>query len=249
MRLPRHDTPLRLPAEQPRAALAADEALLDQVMLDRSRLERWWLPSAPVVVVGVGMRSRLAEIVDLERCARAGVDVLQRQAGGGALLLDEHMLCGAICVPTSSIPSDVTESYRWLGDFFADRLRGLGIATHRVEVEEARADVASLRSQNGEVAKVLLTTCYGALSPHEVTANGAVLKLVGLAQIRRRHAALFQIGLLIEDQSQLADYVLTTEREALKNSLKVRTVGLNQLTDRSVAEVAAAIAGATPSVP
>ncbi len=30
-------------------------------------------------------------------------------------------------------------------------------------------------------------------------------KVVGLAQVRRQHAALFQVGILLRDQSPLAD--------------------------------------------
>src|SRR5579859_3445000 len=50
MRLPRHDTLLRLPAEAPRAALVSDEALLEQVRPGGRRLERWYVAAAPAVV-------------------------------------------------------------------------------------------------------------------------------------------------------------------------------------------------------
>src|SRR5207248_526195 len=66
MRLPRHDTPLRLSAEPPDEAIAADEALLT------TGGRHWWLAASPAVVVGLGLRHRVASIVDLERCRRAG---------------------------------------------------------------------------------------------------------------------------------------------------------------------------------
>jgi len=97
----------------------------------------------------------------------------------------------------------------------------------------------------------LLATCYGALSPHEIvvdTAHGAA-KLVGLAQVRRRDAALFQFCVLLRDQSPLADYLRGAsepDREALRQALRQRTVGLESLTPRSASEVAAAIVGAMP---
>ena len=75
-------------------------------------------------------------------------------------------------------------------------------------------------------------------------------KLVGLAQVRRRRAALFMLGVLLEDQSRLADYLLVSDepsREAVRTALRERTVGLNRLTARSASEVAAAIADARPS--
>jgi lipoate-protein ligase A len=248
MRLPRHDTSLRLSAEPPAEALAADQALLD----DPPPAIRWWLPASPAVVLGVGLRPRLAEIVDLERCGQAGVPVLDRRSGGGALLLDEQLLCGAIALPTAVVPRDVTESYGWLGDRLATGLGRLGIDARRVEVAEARADVATLRASAADdpVSRLLLSTCYGALSPHEVVVGAEpAAKLVGLAQVRRRQAALFQFGILLRDQSRLADYLRVEDadtRAALRKELSRRTVGLASLTDRSVAEVVAAVEDATP---
>jgi lipoate-protein ligase A len=117
-----------------------------------------------------------------------------------------------------------------------------------VEVAEARHDVATLRAAHDPVSKCLLSTCYGALSPHEIVADGK--KLVGLAQVRRRDAALFQFGILLRDQSPLADYLKLPDeatRDALRQALRERTVGLTAVTDRPASAVAAAIVGAMPS--
>ena len=224
MRLPRHDTSLRLPAETPAQALLRDEALLSEV--GDEPVERWWVASSPAVVVGLGLRHRLASIVDLERCDAAGIEVLDRRAGGGAVLVDQHMLCGAICMPIGLVASDLTESYRSLADYFHGLVPG-----RSVDVTEARADVALLRAREDPVSKLLLSTCYGALSPHEIV-DAAGRKLVGLAQIRRRHAALFQFGILLRDQSLLADFLNVPDeptREQFRAELQRRSVGLDQL--------------------
>jgi lipoate-protein ligase A len=247
MRLPRHDTSLRLPAEPPAEAIAADEALLNA-----APSTRLWVPAAPAVVVGVGLRHRLAGVVDLERCRAGGVQVLDRSAGGGALLLDEHVLCGAVSLPVSDVPADVTDSYRWLGDLLVSALAHAGVVSQRVEIGEARADVAALRGRTDPVAKFILHTCYGALSPHEVAVDRR--KLVGIAQIRRKFAALFQFGVLLRDQAPLADYLLVPDaatREQLRAELRKRTIGLDSfgLSPRSASEVASAIADAMPSAP
>jgi lipoate-protein ligase A len=58
--------------------------------------------------------------------------------------------------------------------------------------------------------------------------------LVGIAQVRRRHAALFQFGILLRDQSALADYLQVPDestREKLRAVLRQRTVGLESLLD------------------
>src|SRR5919202_3300748 len=52
MRLPRHDTPLSLPAAPPRGALRRDEALLDRVRPGGPPLERGWVASGPGGGVG-----------------------------------------------------------------------------------------------------------------------------------------------------------------------------------------------------
>jgi lipoate-protein ligase A len=226
-----------------REAIAADEALLDS-----PGASRLWVAEAPSVVVGLGLHHRLASVVDLERCRASDVDVVERSAGGGALLLDSHVLCGAIALPISAVTSDVTESYRWLGDVLVHALSTLGVSARRVDVAEARADLVALRRSQEHV---LLGACYGALSPHEVvvdTPDGSA-KLVGLAQVRRRHAALFQFGILLRDQAPLADFLRVDgepDRELVKTALARRTIGLESLTARSAAEVAAAIADATP---
>ena len=237
--------PISLIHAPPREAVTADEALLD--VPGRSR---FWMAESPAVVVGLGLHHRLASVVDLERCRAGGVEVVQRRAGGGALFLDEHVLCGAIAVPISAVSYDVTESYRWLGDYLVFALARLGIQARRVEVPEARADLAALRA----ASDVLTNTCYGVLSPHEVVVDSerGPAKLVGLAQVRRRRAALFQFGILLRDQSPLANFLCLdreADRDSLRTALQQRTVGLESLTTRSASEVAEAIADARPFAP
>ncbi len=211
MRLPRQDTAARLSAETPAHALAADLALLESVR--DTPLVRWYTVTEPAVVLGLALHHRRASVIDEERCRQAGVQVLDRSAGGGAVLLEpDGMLCCSICVADPH--PDLTESYRWLGDHFSARLN-----LRRVEISEAREDVASLHGNP------LLATCYGALSPHEVV-NAAGAKVVGLAQVRRRHAALFQIGILLRDQSRLADYLTVPDREKLREDLQKRSAAL-----------------------
>jgi lipoate---protein ligase len=219
MRRPLQDTPPGYLHEAPADALAADEALLDH-----PPGERWYVATRPAVVLGVALHRRAASVLDLERGAKAGVQVLERRAGGGAVLLDSGMLCYAVALPIALVSQDLTESYRWLGEHFAERLQGLGVPARRIEIAEARADVAQHRHD------LLGTTCYGLLSPHEVVVGSA--KIVGLAQVRRRHAALFQVGILLRDQSGLADYLRVPDpdnRERLRQVLRERTVGLETL--------------------
>src|SRR5438094_9362715 len=61
MRLPRQDTSMSLPAEDPRDALVRDEAMLDSPAEGSS--VRWWVAKASAVVLVLGLRNLLASIV------------------------------------------------------------------------------------------------------------------------------------------------------------------------------------------
>ena len=75
--------------------------------------------------------------------------------------------------------------------------------------------------------------CTNAPGATALVAAGAA-KLAGIAQIRRRHAALFQLGILRRDQSPLADYLQVTDeatREELRSALRQRTVGIESFAE------------------
>jgi lipoate-protein ligase A len=157
------------------------------------------------------------------------VSVVQRRAGGGAVWLDAHVLCGAICLPIAQVSSDVTESYRWLGDLLATAFGG-----HTVDVAHARADHGRPEA------------CYGALSPYEVV-DSQWRKFVGLAQVRRKHAALFMVGILCDgrDQSPLEAYLHLPQGELAR-----RSVGISPTPQQAFAMLAAVCSrDATPSAP
>ena len=121
---------------------------------------------------------------------------------------------------------DVTESYRWIGEALAAGLRAKGVSEARAaSVIDARAQTAVARFV--APGSALRAACYGGLSPYEVVVSRA--KIVGLAQARRREAALFQIGILLRDQSELAEVLVTPDREQLRKDMQARTVGLDQL--------------------
>jgi lipoate-protein ligase A len=217
----------------PRLMLAANESLLDEVRSGGPAIVRWYVVDAPALVLGFAQRLRATDLVDAERCRATGVEMLERRAGGGLVLLDESMLCLAVALPLPHqlVPADLTESYRWLGEALASGLRARGIGSARcLEVAEARLGAAELAASDGQVSRLLGATCYGVPSPHEVVVGTA--KLAGLAQVRRRHAALFQAGILLRDQSPLAALVRVPDeaaRAGLCRALAERTVGLDSL--------------------
>jgi lipoate-protein ligase A len=104
--------------------MGIDEALLGSVSSGDSppalRLYAW---SPPCVTVGY-FQSMEAE-VDLEACRRAGVDVVRRLTGGGAVFHDAELTYSLI-VPIGHelAPDDILESYRLI---CAGISRGLGL--------------------------------------------------------------------------------------------------------------------------
>jgi lipoate-protein ligase A len=219
---------------QPEMLLADDERLLHGEL--RETIRRWYRADGSAVVLGLAQQRRVERVLDRQRCAERGVAIVPRRAGGGLVLLDAEMLCLTLAVPLPhpNVGDDLTASYRWLGGAFTDALVRFGVRqARRVEVAPARQALHALRDaarRADPVAELLLETCYATPSPHEVLVGER--KLVGFAQVRRRDRALFEVGLLLRDQSPLADLVNVpgeAVREAYRAELRRRTVGLADL--------------------
>jgi lipoate---protein ligase len=127
----------------------------------------------PALVLGSTQRD---DVVDGAACEAAGVDVVRRRSGGGAVLLDP----GAVLWVDVEVPrddplwdDDVGRAAWWVGELFAAAL-GAG-DVHRG---------ALVRGALGELV------CFAGLGPGEVTIGGA--KVVGISQRRTRVGARFQ---------------------------------------------------------
>jgi hypothetical protein len=155
------------------------------------------LPSALAVVVHLErptlvLGSRQGpDIVDAAAVEHAGVEVVQRFSGGGAVLLEPgRSLWIDVLLPPADERwvDDVGVSFRWLGELWVAALADLGVAasTHRAGLE---------RTPWGELV------CFGALGPGEVVVDGR--KVVGMSQRRKRAGARFQC--LVHDTWQPAD--------------------------------------------
>ena len=132
--------------------------------------------------------------VDAAAAARAGLDVVRRRTGGGAVLVE----AGALVWVDVGLPAgdplwqaDVGRAFWWLGEAWASALRGVGVegaSVHRgglVETPWSRR------------------LCFAGLGPGEVTVGGR--KVVGMAQRRNRHGALFQCAVPLRwDSARLA---------------------------------------------
>ena len=126
--------------------------------------------------------------VDAAGAARAGVEVVRRRSGGGAVLLDpDDPVWIDLVVPATDRlwVDDVGRATWWVGEAWCRALGALGVdpgclALHRGPHERT--------AWSGRV-------CFAALGAGEVTAGGR--KVVGISQRRTRRGARFQCAALL----------------------------------------------------
>ena len=140
-------------------------------------------PASPALVLGSTQSDAL---VDRDACARAGVDVVRRRSGGGAVLLvPGEVLWVDVVVPAGDPlwSDDIGVATHWLGAAWAAALAACGVSgatVHRGPL--MRAPWSDL-------------VCFAGLGPGEVTIAGR--KVVGISQRRTRHFARFQCAALL----------------------------------------------------
>jgi lipoate-protein ligase A len=140
----------------------------------------WWHEvTAPALVLG---STQSDAVVDGGACRAAGVDVVRRRSGGGAVLLRPGEVTWIDVVVPRGAPGwadDVHAPMVWLGEHLADTLAGL-LPAQAVTVHDApmvSTDFSSL-------------VCFDGFGAGEVLLGGR--KLVGISQRRTRHAARLQ---------------------------------------------------------
>ena len=154
---------------------------------------------APAVVVSeptvgavvLGSAQSLAA-VDGERAAAAGLEVVRRRSGGGAVLVRPgEMTWFDVVVPAAAqlVPVDVTASMRWLGEGLVGALERLGVSG------------AVVHSGAMHTTAWSRLVCFDGVAPGEVVlagpadgmpAHGRPAKLAGISQRRTRDGARFQ---------------------------------------------------------
>ena len=148
----------------------------------------------PAVVLGSTQRD---VGVDPDRAAAAGIDVVRRRSGGGAVWLDRGEVVWADLFIPADDPlweDDVGRTMWWAGETWAAALAAVGVAgaaVHRGPL------VTTAWSRQ---------VCFAGLGPGEVTVAGR--KAVGISQRRTRAGALFQTACLLRwDPAPLVEWL------------------------------------------
>lgn len=146
---------------------------------------RVWSYPAPGVVFGCAQAALHEQAAG---AAHTDCELVQRRAGGGAVLVGPWMLSSSVLLPPGHrlLDGGTVASYRWLGVLHAGLLRDFGVPAHALPPDEVSRRPAD---------PTLAWACFGGLSPWEVVADGR--KIVGLAQLRARHGVLLTTGTLL----------------------------------------------------
>jgi lipoate-protein ligase A len=163
------------------ANMAVDEALLSSYDPARSRpvLRLYgWDPPA----LSLGRFQQAADVLDLPRCAAAGVPVVRRITGGGVIYHTEELTYSIVCAPELLPPTaSIKESFRVLTAFLIRFYARLGLAP-RYACDGPPGD-ASLG--------VRTPFCFAGREAYDILVAGK--KIGGNAQ-RRMKGAIFQHG-------------------------------------------------------
>ncbi|MCP5026469.1 MAG: hypothetical protein GY929_09310 [Actinomycetia bacterium] len=163
----------------------------------------------PAIVLGSG---QLTPIVNDEAAGDAGVEVVRRRSGGGAV----HLVPGRQAWIDLLIPADdplwdddVGRAMHWVGRCWAQALGSLGRdgKVHRGAMVSTPASSV---------------VCFAGLGPGEVTVGGR--KVVGVSQRRTRRGARFQTTALMGWKPGELEPFLTSE--ALEGANRINLEGV-----------------------
>lgn len=168
----------------------------------------------PALVLGSAQRD---DVVDHAAAARAGVEVVRRRSGGGAVvLIPGECLWVDVLLPRDDPrwDDDIGRAAHWVGDAWAVAV-GDGARAHRGALQ---------RSPWSDLV------CFAGIGPGEVTVGGR--KVVGISQRRTRAGARFQcVALARWDPASLLDLLALTraERERARDDIAGVAAGAGDL--------------------
>lgn len=161
-----------------------------------------WQYDAPAIIMGCSQRP---DEDQQQRAKQAGLPIMRRGSGGGAVLAGPWMLSATIFIPTEHPVAalNLIELFRWLEPIWIKALTDSGVPCKGVD--KAQIDESKIIAKRRGVE----WACYAALSHGEVVSLDG-RKLVGVAQIRKRKGIALVCGLHLApcDWTVLGDVVV-----------------------------------------
>jgi lipoate-protein ligase A len=176
--------------------------------------------TSPAIVLG---STQPEAVVDPDRASAAGMAVVRRRSGGGAVLVTpEDPAWVDVWVPAGDPlwHNDVSRAFDWLGDAWVGALNGMGITG----VSARRQGYLSCTPWSPLV-------CFGGIGTGEVATDDG-RKVAGLAQRRNRDGAWFHSACVVRwDPVPLVDALALspTERQMAAVDLGAAVVGAGEL--------------------
>jgi lipoate-protein ligase A len=175
--------------------------------------------TAPAVVLG---RAEELAHVDLDRAAAAGMAVVRRSSGGGAVLVGPGEAVWIDVVIPAGDPlwsADVGRAMWWVGDAWVAALADLGIGPGAVW---RGGLVASEWSRS---------VCFAGLGAGEVTVPPTTgdrpAKILGVSQRRTRHGALLQCAAPIRwDPARILDVLALSDARRRQGAVDLAAVAV-----------------------
>lgn len=148
-----------------------------------------WRYDAPALVLGRGQRA-MADV--RTHAGRAGVPVIDRVSGGGAVIAGPWMLSVTLLLPSAHAlaAASLPAGYRAIGEGCGRALRRMGVP---VQIAASGAGHVTARPTPDDAVH---WACFAQLSHGELAVAGS-RKIVGIAQVRRRDAVAACIGVLV----------------------------------------------------
>ena len=168
--------------------------------------------TAPAVVLG---STQDESVLDVDACRRAGVEVVRRRSGGGAVLLVPDEVTWIDVIVPAGMPGwsdDVHGPMVWLGRHLATAIA-------------AETGLEGLRVHDGALVSTPWSrlVCFDGVGAGEVLLEGR--KLVGISQRRTRHAARLQCcWYSAHDPARLVDLLAAAARPDLDELEQVATL-------------------------
>jgi lipoate-protein ligase A len=156
--------------------------------------------TAPALVLGSTQRG--PGVADEVACAEAGIEVVRRRSGGGAvLLLPGEVVWVDVILPAGhdGWADDVHRPMVWLGERLAEAFSAAGLSGAEVHRGAMRSTSHSR------------LICFDGLGPGELTIGG--IKLVGISQRRTRAAARLQCCWYVDYDPELLVSLFTQAPE------------------------------------